>query len=235
MRPVGVADFEAVLVLDDLRRLAAEVDGEPAVAHFVGDALTEVGVEATQQPLAAVGERGLDAEPLEDRGELERDVAAADDQRALRQLLQVERLVRADGVLATFDRRHDRPRTRGDQDVLGAVALAIDFHFVRREHRGATADDFDARRRQHALIDAVQARDLLVLVGEECRPVEAGFAGGPAVRLGDFELLAPVGGVGRTDSRRGDEVRSSEFLAAPTVQLYEPIKVTALSTTRNAA
>ena len=109
VRPVGVADFEAVLVLDDLRRLAAEVDGEPAVAHLVGDALTEVGVEATQQPLAAVGERGLDAEPLEDRGELERDVAGADHDRAARQALEVKGFVGGDGVLAARKRWQVRP------------------------------------------------------------------------------------------------------------------------------
>ena len=79
VRAVAVAHLEAVGVLDDVRRLAAEVDLQALVRHLLGDALAEIGVEAAQQALAAVGKRGLDAEPVEDGSELERDVAAADD------------------------------------------------------------------------------------------------------------------------------------------------------------
>jgi hypothetical protein len=54
----------------------------PCAAISSADARAELGVEAAQQALAAVGERRLDAQAVEDRGELERDVAAADHQRA---------------------------------------------------------------------------------------------------------------------------------------------------------
>jgi hypothetical protein len=49
---------------------------------------------------------------------------------------------------------------------------------------------------QDALVDAVEARDFLVLVGEQRLPVEMGLAGGPAIGGGDVEILAPVRGVG---------------------------------------
>jgi hypothetical protein len=53
-----------------------------------------------------------------------------------------------------------------------------------------------ARIHEHALVDAVQARDLAVLVGEQRLPVEARLARGPAVRRRDLEILAKVRRVG---------------------------------------
>jgi len=56
--------------------------------------------------------------------------------------------------------------------------------------------NLDAGVDQDPLVDAVQARDLAVLVREERRPVEARLAGAPAVGRGDVEVLAKVRGVG---------------------------------------
>src|SRR2546426_2135047 len=60
-----------------------------------------------------------------------------------------------------------------------------------RAHRGAAAHDLHAGDRKHALVDAVEACDLLVLVLDERGPVEASIAR-PAVGLGDLEFVAPV-------------------------------------------
>jgi hypothetical protein len=57
--------------------------------------------------------------------------------------------------------------------------------------------DLDPCVHQNALVDAVQARDLAVLVLEQRRPVEARLADAPAVGGGDLEILAPVRGVGK--------------------------------------
>ena len=65
--------------------------------------LAHVVVEAAQDVLAAIDQRHLGAEPVEDAGELDRDIAAALDENALRQLLQMERLVRGDDVLEARD------------------------------------------------------------------------------------------------------------------------------------
>ena len=84
-----------------------------------------VVVEAAQDVLAAIDHGHLGAEPVEDGGELDRDVAAALDQDALRQFLEVKRLVRRDDVLAALDVLAERRRAAGrDQDVLGAHGLA---------------------------------------------------------------------------------------------------------------
>jgi hypothetical protein len=64
------------------------------------------------------------------------------------------------------------------------------------ENGGAAADDLHSGDLQDALVDAVQPRDLAVLVGEQRVPVEVGFAGGPAVAFRDLEVLAEMRGVG---------------------------------------
>jgi hypothetical protein len=56
--------------------------------------------------------------------------------------------------------------------------------------------NFHAGAGQSALVDAVEAGNFLVLVGEQRLPVEARFADDPAVAGGDVEILAPVRGVG---------------------------------------
>ena len=71
----------------------------------------QVVVEAAQDVLAAIDQRHLRAEAVEDAGELDRDIAAALHQDALRQLLEVEGLVRGDHVLDARDgRAHMRAR-----------------------------------------------------------------------------------------------------------------------------
>ena len=49
----------------------------PPLAHRLGERAAHVVVEAAQEELAAVELRHRGAEPVEDAGELDRDVAAA--------------------------------------------------------------------------------------------------------------------------------------------------------------
>ena len=58
----------------------------PRLLHLGREMLAHVVVEAAQDLLAAIDQRHLGAETVEDVGELDRDVAAALDQDALRQL-----------------------------------------------------------------------------------------------------------------------------------------------------
>jgi hypothetical protein len=101
----------------------------------------EIGVEAAQQARAAVRERRLDTEPVEDRRELDRDVAAAHEQRALRQPLQEKRFVRRDRVLASRDRRHLRPGAGRDENVLRRECLAVDLDAYARPERSRGRDE----------------------------------------------------------------------------------------------
>ena len=60
------------------------------------EAAPQILVEAAQDAVAAIDDRGVDAQPGEDRGELDRDIAAALDQDRMRQRLEIERLVGGD-------------------------------------------------------------------------------------------------------------------------------------------
>src|SRR5690606_24009735 len=93
-------------VVDDARLrllqrgvLAAEDDLDAALLELAGEVGADVVVEAAQDVGAAVDQGGLDPEAGEDAGELDRDVAAAGDEDALRQFRQVEGLFGGDGVL----------------------------------------------------------------------------------------------------------------------------------------
>ena len=110
--------------------LALEHLGHQAVAHVL--------VEAAQDLLAAVDQRRLDAEAVEDAGELDGDVAAADDQDRGRQLLQMERLVGGDGVLGAGQVRLHRMAAGGDQDGLGRDLAAVRGAGRRCWHRPAS-------------------------------------------------------------------------------------------------
>src|SRR3954465_2363576 len=76
------------------------------------------------------------------------------------------------------------------------MAAAVHFHRVRINHRGAAAHHLHPGRAQQTLVDRVEARDFLVLVGEQRAPFEGRLPGRPAVGLRDLELLAPVRRVG---------------------------------------
>jgi hypothetical protein len=69
---------------------------------------------------------------------------------------------------------------------------------------------------QDALVDAVETRDFLVLVGEQRLPVEARLADRPAIGGGDMEILAPVCGIGKKLLRNAADVDAG---AAETIGL----------------
>ena len=110
-----VGQFDAVAVLDlrdEVDRLPGD-DLDAAAFHLRAQMLPDVVVEPAQDVVAAIDQRHLGAEPVEDAGELERDVAAALDENAPGQLREMKRLVRGDHVLEAGDlaRRH-RARRR---------------------------------------------------------------------------------------------------------------------------
>jgi hypothetical protein len=78
--------------------------------------------------------------------------------------------------------------------------------------------DLDAGVDQHALVDAVQPRDLAVLVPEQRRPVEARLGGRrterPAVGARNLEILAEMRGVGEELLRDAADVDAGAAEAA---------------------
>ena len=89
-------------------------------------------VEAAEQPVAAVQQRDVAAEAVEDPGELHCDIAGADDEDALGKRLEVENLVRRDAEFAARDRRFEnRVRAYGNEDAAGANGLRSRMRIVR--------------------------------------------------------------------------------------------------------
>jgi hypothetical protein len=85
---------------------------------------------------------------------------------------------------------------------------------VARKH-GAGLDQFGPCLRKIVAIDGLQPRDLLVLVGDQRRPVERDRAYAPAERAGVFELLGKLRSVdeqllGNTPS---DDTRATDTIS----------------------
>jgi len=125
------------------------MDLDAAAAHLLGQCNAEIVIEAVEQLLTPDQLDDLAAEAAEDAGELDRDIAAADDDNLAGQLRQVERLVRRDHMLDAGDVRHGRMPAGGDQDILGGVTPAGDLDRVRVEEDAAPLDDLDPAVLQH--------------------------------------------------------------------------------------
>ena len=166
-------------------------DPDSLFLHRLVQSPAKVHVEPAEDLLAAIDQRGLHAQPMEDVGELDGDVASALDHDRLRQLLEIEGLVGEDAVLMAGERRmRRRPAARGDQDLVGAddAVLCNQINGMRIDQHGTRVEGLAAHALDIALVDRLQPGDLLVLVGNQRRPVEACLGHPPAIagRIGEM-------------------------------------------------
>ena len=95
-------------------------------------------------------------------------------------------------MLTPWNLRDLRPAAGGDHDVLGGEALTVDLNLVRIDQarmpfvQGHTAVD------QQIAVDAIEAVDLAVFVGDQGRPIEVRFTQRPAKTAGLLEILGKV-------------------------------------------
>src|SRR6185312_1029344 len=181
---LGVKRVAALL---DLGELATERDVHAAPFHRIVNTVADIVVEAAQDLFAAINERDVRAQAVEDVREFECDVAAAGDQNALRQLFEMKRFVRGDAEIAA---RNDvagpelarRTVAGRDQDLFrrDRAILVEQTQRVRILEHGAIGEDIDAGRLDVSRIDGFKPRDFLVLVRDQGRPVELRFAHRPA-------------------------------------------------------
>ena len=168
------------------------------VSHRLVKAFAHIAVEARQDFLAAIDERGLHSEAVEDIGEFDRDVAAARDRDCLGQFVEVKRLVGTDAKFVTRQRfMRIGPTADGNDDALRGHSLAgrLQQDFVRTDEFGAAVDHFRARIVEALAIEPFKAVDLLVLVGNQRRPVERTLAHAPAETGGVVEVLGELRGI----------------------------------------
>ena len=180
-------------------RLANETF-RPALPQFLGQMRADVLVETAEQVIAAINQVHIDAHAVENTGELDRDIAAADDDHRLRQLGQMKGLFRGDGV---FDARHivgqRRAAASGDQhlgcgDRFGFF-FTLDLKRMGIEEPRGAMEQVCAGLGEVVGVDPRQAGDLLVLAHQEGRPVEARAVDRPAEAAGELEVAAEGGGV----------------------------------------
>jgi hypothetical protein len=74
--------------------------------------------------------------------------------------------------------------------------------------------DLDAGVDQHALVDAIQPRDLAVLVRQEGFPIKRLITASPPIGTRDFEVLAKMRGVGKQLLRDAADVDAGAAEAA---------------------
>ena len=160
--------------------MGAGVDLDAAVAHLLRQRDAEIVVEPVQQILAPDDLDDLASEAAEDAGELDRDIAAADDDDAARQFRQIERLVRRDHVLDAGNVRHGRMPAGRDQDILGGIVPPGDLDRVRIDQHAAALDDLDAAVAQHVDVDLFEPVELVVLRGDQAGQSNLGRRDAPA-------------------------------------------------------
>jgi len=122
---VGVVEFHPSVVglgggLFEFGLGGAAVDLHALALVFLGDGVLDHGVEVAEEGVVADEEVGLGAEGVEHAGQLDGDVAGADDGDFLGLALEVEEAVAGDAQLAAGDvRRFVGVSAGGEQDVLG--------------------------------------------------------------------------------------------------------------------
>jgi hypothetical protein len=135
---------------------------------------------------------------VEDVGELDRDVAAAGNQDGLGQLLEVKRLVGVDAKLVAGQRRvRIGLAANRDENVTRRHLLpgCLDQNGIRSGQLGPRGDDLRPGIFQPVTVEPLQPVDLAILVGNQCRPVEAGLADPEAISVCILEMLVELRGV----------------------------------------
>ena len=173
-RTVGQMRGEFLAVPVDLVDGAAGENGDALLFHLGAHMGTDVVVETAQDVFAAIDHGHVGTEAGEDAGKFQRDVTAALNHDALRQRVQMKRLVRGDHVLDAGDGRPVIWRAAGrDQHIFCLHGLARRQPKRMRvlEHR-ARLDDAGAGFFHIGGVGCLEPRDLPVLVGDQGRPIE---------------------------------------------------------------
>ena len=166
----------------------------------VAHACTHVAIEATQHIVGAHGLVDRGAKAREDAGEFDRDIAAADNQQALREHRQVEDLVRADrmfeaghgGLKRRCGARRHQNEFRADLAPIGEQT-----HAVGPDHFGSAFHHADTGALEIGAVDARQAGNFLFLGRDEPLPVKNRLLRDRPAEAGRIlEIIGEAAGIG---------------------------------------
>ena len=170
----------------------AEMKFDASMGKPVAHSKTQIIVKTAQHIFAARNKRDVRAEPRENRSELDRDIAATNNQHTLWQCRKIENFVRGDRIFAPRNIRfeHWRP-ARADKDNSCAQFAAIGnkTHTMRIHDFGAAVFDGDACLVEIVAIDRGEAGDFLLLCGDERRPIEGSRGKRPAEPRGIHKMV----------------------------------------------
>src|SRR5690606_28583583 len=179
----------AIGLLVDAADVAVEPQVQALLLHLVAQVHAQAFIEAAQEEVAAIQQRGIGPQAMEDGGEFDGDVATTHHQDTLGQLLQVEGLVGTDGMFDARDVRQLRPAARGDQDMARAVAAPIHLDTRAAQQACMAFQQRHPAVDQQFSVDPIEALDLAILVLDQRGPVELRLATAPAVTLGLANLF----------------------------------------------
>ncbi len=170
-----------VSVLDHGFRNGVGVQFGPFLRHDLHQGLVDHGIEVAQRRVLAHHQMGLGAKRLHHAGDLHSDIAGPHHGHPFWLALQLEEAVGVDAQLGPRDGRHFGAATGGDQDVIGAVLLAIDLDGVAADEAGEALDDGDLVLAQHVLVGLMNAADIGLAGLDQLGPAEVVEGGVEAV------------------------------------------------------
>ena len=160
------------MVLFQAHDLRAGDELDAVRAHLLHQGLAQQRIEAAEQTFAAQRDRDLAAQRVQHASQLHGDVAGAHDRYLARLRLELEEAVRSDAVACSREVRNGGAPARGDDHVVGAVALAVHLDRPRSHEAGCAGEHRHFVARQVARVTPVQIEHVLVAVALQRGPVE---------------------------------------------------------------
>ena len=152
-------------------------------------------IKPTQNFLAAIDERCLHAEPVENAGELNRNITAANDGDGGRQNVKMESLIGGDGVRASRNIRNEGRRPHSNQNAFSRYFAPVHQNSLRVHKLCAMRQNFNAAGFEVFYVNAVEPVNFGVFICQKRRPVKFGCADTPTKTGGFFEQFGIMAGI----------------------------------------
>ena len=183
----------AVVILGYALERAVEAEVDTLRHRNLQQPVTDLLVIAAQNRVAAIDQRYLAAEAVENTGKFIGDIAAPGDGHAARKAFEVEHLVRGDAMLGPRHIGAHRPATCGNQYMSGGDDAAIgQFDIMRPDQLRPLLDHGDLVVGQRLAINALEPGDLAQHAVAQGNPVEAGFPDRPTEFLRVLQILGEM-------------------------------------------
>src|SRR5215471_9552452 len=159
------------LFLNPLDR-SVEMDVDTQFASRLYECIDQIRIEALQRASTSMKDTNLRASAHRDVGELERDVAAANKDDSLWQLLQLKELVALDQVFLTRNFQRRRFGASGDKHKAPAERIVANLKSCLVEKSRTTVKSGNSRVRVSSLLIFGHRVSKCPLEAHQCRPID---------------------------------------------------------------